>query len=91
MEVERIDRMYLNVNQPQLQYDLGVVNFFWVHRRYTFASSALMEPTSNAFIANVGRFIKQQRVPLITFRKGERKEGIVNVGRRSSTSRCTNR
>jgi hypothetical protein len=28
LEVESIDRMYLNVYQPQLQRDLGVVGFF---------------------------------------------------------------
>ena len=73
LEVESIDRMYLNVYQPRLQYDRGVVSFFRFHRGHTFASSALMEPISNAFIADVERFIKQQRVPLMTFRKGERK------------------
>ena len=44
---------------------------------HTFASSALMEPISQAFIAHVERFVKQRKVPLITFRKGERKEDIV--------------
>lgn len=77
LEVECIDRMSLNVYQPRLQYDRGVVNFFRFHRGHTFASSALMEPISQAFIDNVERFVKQQNVPLITFRKGERKEDIV--------------
>lgn len=77
LQVESIDRMYLNVYQPRLQYDRGVVNFFRFHRGHTFASSALMEPISNAFIADVERFVKHRRVPLITFRKGERKEDIV--------------
>lgn len=77
LEVESIDRMYLNVYQPRLQYDRGVASFFRFHRGHRFASSALMEPISNAFIADVERFVKRQRVPLITFRKGERKEDIV--------------
>ncbi len=77
LEVECIDRMYLNVYQPRLQYDRGVVNFFRFHRGYTFASSALMEPISQAFIDDVERFVKRHHVPLITFRKGERKEDIV--------------
>ena len=77
LEVECIDRMYLNVYQPRLQYDQGVVNFFRFHRGHTFASSALMQPISDAFIADVERFVKRHRVPLITFRKGERKEDIV--------------
>ena len=77
LEVECIDRMSLNVYQPRLQYDQGVVNFFRFHRGHTFASSALMQPISDAFIADVERFVKRHRVPLITFRKGERKEDIV--------------
>jgi hypothetical protein len=77
LQVECIDRMYLNVYQPRLQYDRGVANFFRFHRGATFASSALMQPISDAFIADVERFVKRRHVPLITFRKGERKEDIV--------------
>ena len=73
LEVESIDRMYLNVYQPRWQSDRGVVSFFRFHRGHTFASSALREPISNAFLADIERFIQQQRVPLMTFRKGERK------------------
>ena len=34
--------MYLNVYQPQLQRDLGVVSFFRFHRGQPFAASSLM-------------------------------------------------
>ena len=44
LEVEGIDRMYLNVYQPRLQTDRGVAAFFRFHRGETFASSALMAP-----------------------------------------------
>jgi hypothetical protein len=77
LQLECIDRMYLNVYQPRLQYDRGVVSFFRFHRGYTFASSALMEPISQAFIDDVERVVKRCHVPLITFCKGERKEDIV--------------
>ena len=87
LKLESIDRMSLNVYQHRLQSDRGVVNFFRFHRGYTFASSALMEPISNAFIANVERFVKQRRVPLITFRKGERKEDIVLPYRQQAQGR----
>jgi hypothetical protein len=46
LEVEGIDRMYLNVYQPQLQTDRGVVAFFRFDHGETFASSALMNPMS---------------------------------------------
>lgn len=32
LEVESIDRMYLNVYVPQLQHERGVVAFFRYHR-----------------------------------------------------------
>ena len=41
-EIESIDRMYLNVYQPKLQYTAGAAAFFVGHRGFTYASSALM-------------------------------------------------
>ena len=76
LEVEGIDRMYLNVYQPRLQNDRGVASFFRFHRGETFASSALMNPMSKSFIAAVDRFVKQEQIPLITFTKGQRKDDV---------------
>jgi hypothetical protein len=76
LEVEGIDRMYLNVYQPKLQHEAGVASFFRFHRGHTFASSALMDPISKAFVAAVEHFVHQQQVPLLTFAKGQRKEDI---------------
>src|SRR6516164_1705297 len=86
LEVEGIDRMYLNVYQPRLQTDRGVAAFFRCHRGETFASSALMDPMSKAFIAAVDRFVLQERIPLIAFAKEYRtrfggSEGILFVGK----------
>ena len=39
LEVESIDRMYLNVYVPPLQYAGGVATFFRKHRGHPFASS----------------------------------------------------
>jgi len=76
LEVECIDRMYLNLYIPPLQYEGGVAKFFRAHRGQPFASSALMAPISQAFIAAVEHFVAEHRVPLITFRKGERKDDV---------------
>ncbi len=51
LEVEGIDRMYLNVYVPGLQREQGVVNFFRFHRGNQFVSSALMDPISKDFVA----------------------------------------
>src|SRR6266480_1469059 len=52
-EVECIDRMYLNVYQPRLQYGGGVSAFFVGHRGHKYASSVLMQPITDAFVANI--------------------------------------
>ncbi len=76
LEVEGIDRMYLNVYQPRLQTERGVAAFFRFHRGETFASSALMDPISKTFIAAVERFVEHEQIPRITFAKGQRKDDI---------------
>ena len=76
LEVEGIDRMYLNVYQPKLQHDRGVASFFRFHRGQTFASSALMEPISTEFIRKVDIFLKENDIPLVCFVKGQRKDDI---------------
>ena len=62
---------------PQLQYESGVAAFFRHHRGQPFASSALMEPISKAFVAAIHGFVAEQRVPLITFEKGQRKDDVM--------------
>ncbi len=76
LEVESIDRMYLNVYVPKLQHVLGVVGFFREQRGAKVVSSVLMEPMTAAFVTSIERFAKQQRVPLISFAKGQRKDEV---------------
>src|SRR4029077_5192713 len=76
LEVEGIDRMYLNVFQPKLQSERGVATFFRFHRGQLFASSALMDPMTKAFIAGVERFVRENQIPFLTLAKGQRKDEI---------------
>jgi hypothetical protein len=76
LEVEGIDRMYLNVYVPQLQREGGVASFFRFHRGHQFASSALMDPISKAFIASMEAYARQEKVPVVQFRKGQRKDDV---------------
>jgi hypothetical protein len=76
LEVEGIDRMYLNVYQPKLQTERGVASFFRYHRGHTFASSALMEPISKAFIGAMEAFAEQHDIPLFTFGRNQRKDDV---------------
>ena len=75
-ELQSIDRLYLNVYVPQLQREGGVAAFFRFHRGHVFASSALMEPISRNFVARLESFAKEQGVPVVQLRKGERKDSL---------------
>ena len=62
-ELECIDRMYLNVYVPKLQYEGGVVGFFRKHRGHKFASSSLMDPMTKQFVASMEDYTKRQKYP----------------------------
>jgi hypothetical protein len=68
--------MYLNVYVPALQRGGGVASFFRFHLGYRFASSALMDPITQAFIAQMEQFAEQEKVPMVTFAKGQRKDDV---------------
>jgi hypothetical protein len=76
LEVECIDRMYLNLYVPKLQYETGVVGFFKGHRGATFASSVLMDPMTKDFVKAVERFVEDNDVDLVPFEKGQRKDDV---------------
>lgn len=78
LEVESIDRMYLNLYVPQLQRELGVVGFF-KQRGFAFASGALMAPITNAFVAAIKSFVDEQGVDLVRFQAGQRKDDIAQA------------
>ena len=73
LEVGSLDRVCLNVYQPQLQTSGGIAVFFRSHRRERMAFSALTAPMTRAFATAAERFEREEGVDLVTFRKGERK------------------
>src|SRR3954468_295318 len=77
-EVESIDRMYLNVWQPRLAYGGGVQGFFVGHRGHHYASTALMDPMTKAFVADIHGFIAARGLELVHFGKGQRKDDIAH-------------
>lgn len=76
LELEGIDRMYLNVYVPKLQYPSGVAAFLRYHRGAQYASSVLLQPISDAFISKMESFTAARQIPVITFRKGQRKDDL---------------
>jgi DNA-binding HxlR family transcriptional regulator len=77
LEVESIDRMYLNVYVPQLQHVGGVVHFLRKHRGHAWASSALMEPITRNFITAIEAFVTEHRLAMVAFEKGQRKDDVM--------------
>jgi hypothetical protein len=75
-ELESIDRMYLNVYQPLLQYPRGAAGFFHFHRGHQFASSALMAPMTKAFVTAIGEFVDRHGLDLVHFGKNQRKDDV---------------
>jgi|SRR5579875_700159 len=76
LEVESLDRVYVNVYVPQLQYEGGVVAFLHQQRAAKIASTALIQPMTDAFVAAIKVFANVQHIPLVSFRKGQRKDDV---------------
>ena len=67
LESECIDRMYLNVYVPQLQRIGGVVWYLRGHLGQRFASTAGVAPKTEAFVADIERFVADNGVEMVSF------------------------
>jgi hypothetical protein len=76
LEVESIDRMYLNAIVPRLQIVEGAVRFIRQQRKAKVASTNAVEPMSRAFVQAIERFVEQQGIPMVSFQKGQRKDQL---------------
>jgi DNA-binding HxlR family transcriptional regulator len=77
LTVDGIDRMYLNVFVPGLQYEQGIVQFFRTHRGQPLPSAALMSPMTRSFVAKLEDFVAKHDIPLVQFEKGQRKDAVM--------------
>jgi len=77
LAVEGIDRMYLNVFVPGLQYEQGIIRFFREHRGQPLPSAALMSPMTRRFVAQLEEFVSERQIPLVQFCKGQRKDEVM--------------
>ena len=76
LDIEGIDRLYLNLYQPRLQTGGGVATFFKAHRGAKVASTVLMAPISRDFVKAIQAFAKRQGVDIVRFAKGQRKDEV---------------
>jgi hypothetical protein len=77
-EVECIDRMYVNVYVPGLQYAAGIVGYVHHQLGLPVASTAPLAKITDAFGAAMHRFAVDQRVPWVEFVKGQRKDEVMH-------------
>lgn len=76
LEVEGIDRMYLNVYVPRLQTVEGVLGFIRAHRGHKVPSTAMVEPITRAFVDSIDRFATTNGIPVVNFERGQRKDDV---------------
>jgi len=84
LEIECIDRLYLNGYVPTLQTGGQLVTFLMEHLNQPIPSPALLGKITQRFVQNVKSFVEEQKIPLIKFAHGERKDDIANDLRRKS-------
>ena len=76
LELESLDRVYLNVYQPELQTPRAVFQFLRDHYGQGAVSSHQMKAISERFLQSIDRFADDHDIPIIGFEKGQRKEDV---------------
>jgi hypothetical protein len=77
LEVRCIDRLYLNAYIPRLQSGGGVVDFLVRGCGQKIASPAVLGQITDAFKTRLRAWADRNKTPWIEFRKGERKDAVV--------------
>jgi hypothetical protein len=76
LEVEGIDRLYLNGYVPMLQTEGGFVHFVRDRLGLPIASTAAVAGMTAAFVKSIEQFAETAGVDLVMFRKGQRKDDV---------------
>jgi hypothetical protein len=77
LDVECLDRIYLNGYVPMLQVGGQVVTFLHGHLGMPIASPAVIEQIGTRFRQAVARFAENNDIPVVKFRKGIRKIDVM--------------
>jgi hypothetical protein len=73
LDVECMDRIYLNGYVPNLQVGGQVVSFMTAHLGYPIPSPAIIEKMGTTFRKAVERFAADNTIPMVRFSKDDRK------------------
>ena len=77
LDVECLDRIYLNGYVPNLQVGGQVASFMTQHLGYPIPSPAIMEKMGTSFRRSVRGFADTNHIPVVQFRKGDRKIDVM--------------
>ena len=90
LDVECLDRIYLNGYVPNLQVPGQVVSFMTAHLGNPIPSPAIMEKIGTAFRTAVDRFAADNNIPVVRFGKDDRKIEVMRpyLARQAGTGRC---
>ena len=72
LEIECVDRLYLNAYMPGLQVGGQVIRFLCGHLGRPIASSALFEPIGNRFRREIKRYAAEHKIPIIELKGPDR-------------------
>jgi hypothetical protein len=75
LEVECVDRLYLNGYVPSLATPGGLIRFLTEQLGKPIPSPALLGQITQSWVEAMKRWASQQSIPLIHFQHGERKDG----------------
>ena len=89
LDVECLDRVYLNGYVPNLQVGGQVVSFMTAHLGNPIPSPAIMEKIGTGFRTAVDRFAADNKIPVVRFSKGDRKIEVMRpyLARQARTGR----
>jgi hypothetical protein len=73
LDLECLDRIYLNAYVPNLQVGGQVVSFLTAHLGYPIPSPAIFDKIGTAFRRAVARFADDEHIPVVRFTKTDRK------------------
>jgi len=77
MELECIDRMYLNPYVPQLTSEGGIAAFCRGYLGHRFASTKQAVEMTRHFVQSIQAFIEREGLELVRFQKGQRKDQVL--------------
>jgi hypothetical protein len=89
LDLQCLDRIYLNAYVPNLQVGGQVVSFLTAHLGYPIPSPAIFDKIGTAFRRAVDRFAADEHIPVVRFGKTDRKIEVMQryLDRRAATGR----